>query len=371
MLRAILLLLCLSVVPAFAQESATVIATADEAGYPINTSQFVWLDNDTLLFEPRRDPDAVGAYEYRVSTRAVTSLDLSPLYFVPTPKRAQHYQIALDEADFAYNSFRSPFAFSAALPHPLHHVIYLSSLRVACGFECSSGLVMAGVHDDQPDYTSEELNAQTEISPLDYISARTYRALNLKAAYDLQVYWARSSAAAIVETPYLLGAGARIYYANLVNQSFGEYAPEIYIDDIYPELGTHLYALSEDGTRVIYGKYQPEAASREMLRVWQVIPAPSDAIWSAQVLPSVAVSPESDAEDAFAGANFIPGDEEHILVLHSSGITRISLVTDEREVLNTAINAQEYSLGVFSPDNQHIAVVTQAGDVRVLPTGIS
>jgi hypothetical protein len=136
MLRIFLLLLCFAATPVFAQPSGVLIATAEEAGSYLDTFQFVWLDNDTLIFEPSRSPGTVGAFEYRVSTGEVSRLDLSPLYFEPTPKRVEHYQIDTDEPGFSYNSFRSPFAFSSASPHPFHHVIYLSSLHIACGFEC-------------------------------------------------------------------------------------------------------------------------------------------------------------------------------------------------------------------------------------------
>jgi hypothetical protein len=234
-----------------------------------------------------------------------------------------------------------------------------------------SGIVMAGIHDDQADYTVAELNEQTEIGPLDYLSSRTYHTLNLKASYGLGVLWARNSDAAVVEVSYVIGSGSRIYYANLVNQSYGEYAPEIYIGDTDPSFGLHVYALSEDGTRVIYGEFQPESPSREALRVWQVVPVSGDAIWSAQVQPSISVQPQSSAEDAFAGANFIPGDDQHILALHADGILRIDLNTGEREVLNPGITAGDIILAVFSPDNRHVAVVMRDNQVMVMPTGIT
>lgn len=369
MLRLILLLCFTFAAPVFAQDAGVLIAPAAETGYLVNTSQFVWLDNDTLIFEPPRTPGSVGAYEYHVSTNAVTRLDVSPLYFVPTPKRVEHYQIQISESDISYNSFRSPFAYSESL---LRDVIYLSQLSIACGFECPSRIIMAGVHDDQPDYNSAELGEQEqqEIPPLDYIVTRTYHALHVNAAYSIAVHWAPAAGAALIETAYPLGVGARLYYVNLSNQAYGVYAPEIYIGDTFPELGTQLYAVSEDGTRVIHGVYQPEEPSQELLRVWEVIPAPSNALWAAQVLPSISIAPGSDAEDAFAGANFMPGDAGQILALHSDGIIRIDLTTDAREVLNPEITTQDYPLGVFSPDNRAIAVVTESGDVRVLPTGI-
>lgn len=370
MLRIFLLLLCFAAAPVVAQSSGVLVATADEAGSYLDTTQFVWLDNDTLIFEPTRSPGKVDAYEYHVSTGEVSHLDLSPLYFEPTPKRVEHYQIATDETGYSPDSFRSPFEFSSSLTYPLHRVLYLSSLHIACGFECPSGIVMQGIHDDQADYTVAELRAQTGTAPLDYLVSRTYRPLNLKASYGLGVLWARNSDAAVIEVSYVVGDGSRIYYASLVDRPYGEYPPEIYIGDVNPFWGQHIYALSEDGTRVIYGEYQYENASHEALRVWQVIPAVGDAIWSAQVLPSVSVQPQSSAEDAFAGANFIPGDEGHILALHADGILRIDLITDERTVLNPDITATSFSLGVFSPDNRHVAVVTPEYEVRVMPTGI-
>lgn len=370
MLRAMLLLFCLYALPVAAQESAVTIAASDETGYLVNTSQFVWLDNDTLLFEPSRTPGAVGAYEYRVSTNEVTRLDVSPLYFMPTPTRVEHYQIQTTEPDFSLYSFRSPFSFPSFLEYPLHNVIYLSSLRIACGFECPGGIIMAGVHDDQPDYTDAELTEHSEISPINYINSRRYHPLNVKASGGFGVHWSRQSSAAILEVNHPYGAGARLYYANFFASAFGVYGTEVFVGNVFPEFGTYLYALSEDGTRGIYGEYQPEELSQESLRVWEVIPATSDMLWSAQIHPPIYVNSNSDAQDAFAGANFIPGDANHILVLHSDGIMLINLVTDEREILNAAINAQAYQLGVFSPDNRHLAVVTQAGDVLVLPTGI-
>lgn len=58
MMRAILVLLFFAA-PVFAQESGVIIATSDEVGYLVSTHQFVWLDADTLIFEPSRDPGSV------------------------------------------------------------------------------------------------------------------------------------------------------------------------------------------------------------------------------------------------------------------------------------------------------------------------
>jgi hypothetical protein len=58
------------------------------------------------------------------------------------------------------------------------------------------------------------------------------------------------------------------------------------------------------------------------------------------------------------GAAFIPGADEHLLIVNEQGIVRYHLETGERVLLNPGINATWAQWVYFSHDNQYVAVLS-------------
>ena len=317
--------------------------------YSLATPLMVWLDDDTLIFEGDETSraDNVTAFQYEVSSGELTPLETSPLRFELTPELIDHFQPASD-----VSIFRSPFSDGDFAP-----VIYESNLSVPCGHECGGGLIMVGRYSE---LVTHELFEST------------YRPLtDVTAQCGVYVNWGRANTA-VLHVGWCYGsAGSTLYHLNLNGTHPAQRLP-LFIGRL-SDLDQHVLAISEDGNRVLYtgrtSALDPPLDEPLSLYYWQ-----AKRTTESDPLPAVERIVEIRADSAeyysFAAANLIPDDDTHILAVHTDGIVRINLNTDEREVLNPEINADWVQLGYFSPDNHHLALVTQDGDLYIVETGI-
>lgn len=338
MMRWLLLLGMLAVAPIKAQTSTPFplpdqpIATVFDALWGID--QLVWLDNETLLFEIRSIDDNhrehFDGYQYDLAAETLTALAESPFYFAPTEERLQYFQMLPPNA-LGGGSFRSPFAPTT--------IIYGSSLRVACGLECGGGLIMLG--QDTTDY-----------------SPGTYFPLRFTAETGIEsVLWGRANQAAVLCIALNYGGGFWLAYQLLADASLSQGIAPIGSTD-------QVYALSDDDRRVLYTQWSPDTG--DTLVLWEAdLPTATHPYLSGE-------ERQSFPGDHYVGANFIADDPDHILTLDKAGIAKIDVNSGKRIVLNPAISADWVQLGVFSPDNRHLAVIKQTnldGNLYVIDTG--
>jgi hypothetical protein len=64
-------------------------------------------------------------------------------------------------------------------------------------------------------------------------------------------------------------------------------------------------------------------------------------------------------DDIVTAASFIPGDDQHLLVVVREGLARYDLKTGQLEVLNPAINSQWVVWAYFSPDVRYVLTYAQ------------
>jgi hypothetical protein len=312
----------------------------------VDADKLLWLDTETLLLEPP-PLDEDGDYHYPALTYHApsatrTTLEHSPLYFAFSDERQAYFQMAAPQGEI-YTSFISPFS-----QNLVFDVIYLSSLTIACGHECANGLIMAGQYSEEPDWVIPGL----------------YHPLDVTASGALRVYWGRGQNVAVVQRDLNYGCCAVLYHITLE----GDF-PDLMVG--YLDFGNHLHVISEDGTRVLYTRNQyVNGVAFERLVLWEAQLPMQDEPWAAE--RSRTQIPAGDDPTAyFSGANFLQGDDQHLLALHTDGIVQIDIATRERTLLNPNINATWIRLGVFSPDNRYLAIITLDEAVYVLETGLS
>ena len=296
------------------------------------------------------------ADQYNVSTDKVTRIDPSPFYFEPTSERISFYQMDMTYLNSTvYNSFRSPFQTDDSV----HTVIYGGPKAAFCGLECGeTNLVMMGKNGGLPDRSWND----TPFDP-NAVTLLSYRPLDILSTGQFSVYWGRGNKVAVIGTDAAYGIGKQLYFTTL------GVSPSIPIDFVQPGIGSYLLAISEDGTRVLYTTPGTDP-NKTILHLWQVVLPTKDTPYSTTVLPTKVFTGGTQGT-FFAGANFIPNDADHFIALDNAGIVRVDVNSGAATVLNPNINAKSIRLAVFSPDNQHVAVLTKDYNVEVLATGIS
>jgi hypothetical protein len=317
----------------------------------IDIPDMVWLDHDTFIFEhtsANQNAETV-TYQYQVSTEILRQLDTMPLRIPLTPEIISYYQAEENEA-----IYRSPFVDEGSSPffNPIP-IIYESRLFVRCGYECNGTLWMFG----------------TYVNTTEPTAMGTYQPFTSgKSMCDLRVTWSRVDVA-FVHMRACYGPGQDHYRVSLAEGNPAWNLP-LYIGFTQPDFPHYLLAVSEDGTRVLYDSAPSDHdLSRESLYFWEA-PLPTEANPLPDVTQEVEFPANNDEPHPFAAASFVAGDPEHILAVHTDGIIRIHLETGTREVLNPEINAQWIQLGMFSPDNTHLALITWDFELYVLETGV-
>jgi WD40 repeat protein len=159
--------------------------------------------------------------------------------------------------------------------------------------------------------------------------------------------WSDESSAFVMQygTPY--GGQEGFYYI----KSTGSACPQHFctfaeVHWMVLNTGDTIYDLSPNGERILYKDYQG------VFRLWDV---KRDAGFGEITSPGDALPVEN-----VVGAAFLPDMRNIILVVNSQGIVRYDLDTKESVVVDTSISSMWAKWVMFSPDNQHAAVL--AGD---------
>jgi hypothetical protein len=295
---------------------------AQEEVFADPNGTLIWLDNETLLFEL----DGVG-YHYAVGEQTLTTLEQSPFRLYPTEDDIAYYQIECTELpDCAIP--KSPYVQEGIVP-----IIYSSTLTIQCGSECYDNLNMVGRYDT----TSPGIYHPFDVNGI-----------------GLRVEWAASSATALVLRPQVYGCCYALFLVHLEIPY-----PSALVG--FLDVDGRFFALSPDGSQILYSSYCDDAP--HCLHWWQAHLPTEVEPWLTEA--EQRVYPLRD-QTPLIGAGFIPGDDEHILMLDSTGIVRFNLNTGEREILNNAVTQQGYLRAVFSPDAGQVALIDMNGHLSVV-----
>lgn len=326
---------------------------------PVIRQHYVWLDNDTFRFTPYNNDgptssDPYEAYEYHLSSATLERLDWSPFYFLPDEEFAS--LIDFWEGDTSYNSYRrmvarSPYTQSA---EEFALFVYSGTAYRECGIMCGYVMSYLGLAAPSEGNVYSESYIHPFTAPLLLVSQPMWAADGSFLVYgegaepESGCCWTSYSFIDL-ET-------------NEVSQYFGGDSAWIPVNGPF---NNGIYALSSEfAPRVLYGDWLENIHNRLIL-------------WTGSHLGSeechCMLLPESkifslEAEQHFSGANFIEGDKDHFLAVAPDGLRLYEIETGEFTVLNPELNSQWIDLAVFSPDNQHMAVLVDE-NMYVLPTG--
>jgi hypothetical protein len=326
----LIILLLLIVTSTFAQDEFSPGEPLLE-GVEIPLHNLVWsADSSTLWIEGQAWFNGVAtihSYAYDVAAEKLTELDDSP--FTDTLSAEEQAFFQTKDAIFT-----SPY-------HP--DIIFPSTLYIPCGRECNGQLIMAG---------------KDTRAIQDKVGTGWYRPLDFTNQSGFNVFWSRDGEAAVIAM-YLNYAGQLIYYHVLLD---GDY------EDIIINLGevveSQLFALSEDGTQILYRNYNVEDEQAELrLGEVQTIQFQHTEATAQNTQPLV-------FGENVIGANFIDGSPD-IVYVNELGIQRKQpALFGLMDFLNPDINSTWAQWVVFSPDNQYAAVQAD-GNLYVMPTGLN
>jgi hypothetical protein len=364
---ALLLLLCLFYLPVVAQDSYPMPTLPDTPIFVLEASKmrhhYVWLDNETLRFTPfTYDSMTIGldpyeAYDYHVTSNRLERLNWSPFYLVPDENLRTLLEFSDDTT--SYGRFRDLIPRSPYAPSAEDNALFLYSAHNVreCGVMCGYVISYSGmaVFSDVA-FSASYVHPFT--APLLLVSKPFWAA---DGEFVVYVEGAEPEAGCCWDTFSFINLET-----NEVLQGFGSNSSANY-NFINTPVSNAVYALSSEfAPRVLYGDWM-EGLHSELV------------LWTGSRLGSeechCMLLPENktfalEMNEHFAGANFIEGDERHILAVAPDGLRLYEVDTGEFIVINPELNSNLVDLAIFSPDNQHVAVIVDT-NLYVLPTGFT